>query len=192
MTDSHNCLEMETQGEKGKEAWEEDSTGNKPVHASEPPACLRIWGCTQVPPKEEMLSGSENRTTDGKFCKEWVIPRSPHQLFVSSWPQSLPCPSRHSVQCYLDLGCQTQLSTEQAPQLNEETGWSIPWDTDSPVHFLLQGSSQKYCHSSLKLQTGGEFPGGLGVGISGFHWCAPGSIPGQGTKTLQVTWQGIN
>ena len=33
-----------------------------------------------------------------------------------------------------------------------------------------------------------DFPGGLVVGILGFHCCSPGSIPGWGTEILQATW----
>ena len=38
--------------------------------------------------------------------------------------------------------------------------------------------------------TWGSSPGGPVVGTQRFHCHGPGSIPGQGTKILQVTWHG--
>ena len=59
-----------------------------------------------------------------------------------------------------------------------------PWDLQVPLPPHL------CCSNLLRDEWRGTDPDGLVVRIPGFHCCGPGSIPGQGTESLQAARYG--
>ena len=54
--------------------------------------------------------------------------------------------------------------------------------TDEQVNKMWHIHIMEY-YLAMKMSRHGEFPGGLGVRILGFHCCGQASVPGQGTES---------
>ena len=99
---------------------------------------------------------------------------------VTRWPSNLT--PRYIVKKF-KLHTHKNLDTNVNNSITHKTPKQFKClSTDEQVNKMWHIHIMEY-YLAMKMSRRGEFPGGLGVRILGFHCCGQASVPGQGTES---------